>query len=201
MPNLPMHIYLAHQVAEQLDWGYVYDHIGSFYLGSTSPDIRAMTKWPREQTHFAPLSVREVGTGTRTMFRNYPELLDESEQSRATRTFLLGYVCHLAADEVWITTVYRPNFDISSEDTRLTVRPGAGRHLGQGHPIGHGSAFPARRKRPAERRAARFLRRHRCIGRFLRGRPADPMERAGVQFRRTRIRVVAAQVRPQPDVP
>ena len=120
MPNLPMHIYLAHQVAEQLDWGSIYDHIGSFYLGSTSPDIRAMTKWPREQTHFAPLSVREVGTGTRTMFENYPELLEEIGQSQATRAFLLGYVCHLAADEVWITTVYRPNFDITSEDTRLT---------------------------------------------------------------------------------
>ena len=120
MPNLPMHIYLAQQVAEQLDRGYVYDHIGSFYLGSTSPDIRAMTKWPREQTHFAPLSVGEVGTGARTMFQNYPELMDDSEQSLATRTFMLGYVCHLAADEVWITSVYRPNFDISSEETRLT---------------------------------------------------------------------------------
>ena len=120
MPNLPMHIYLAHQVVEQLDWGYVHDHIGSFYLGSTSPDIRAMTKWPREQTHFAPLSVREVGTGTRTMFRNYPQLLDESSHSHATRTFLLGYICHLASDEVWITTVYRPNFDTNSPETRLT---------------------------------------------------------------------------------
>ena len=120
MPNLPMHIYLAHQVAEQLDLGYVYDHIGSFYLGSTSPDIRAMTKWPREQTHFAPLSVREVGTGARTMFQNYPKLMEESSRSQATRTFLLGYVCHLAADEVWITTVYRPNFDTTSESTRIT---------------------------------------------------------------------------------
>ncbi len=121
MPNLPMHIYLAHQVAEQLDWGHIYDHIGSFYLGSTSPDIRAMTKWPREQTHFAPLSVRDVGTGTRTMFQNYPELMDKSARSPETRTFLLGYICHLAADEVWITTVYRPNFDTTSGESRVTV--------------------------------------------------------------------------------
>ncbi|SVA62535.1 uncharacterized protein METZ01_LOCUS115389, partial [marine metagenome] len=27
MPNLPMHIYLADQVAEQLDRGYVFDHL------------------------------------------------------------------------------------------------------------------------------------------------------------------------------
>ena len=56
MPNLPMHIYLADQVAEQLDRGYVFDHMGAYYLGSTAPDIRAMTRWPREQTHFAPFS-------------------------------------------------------------------------------------------------------------------------------------------------
>ena len=120
MPNLPMHIYLAHQVAEQLDWGSIFDHIGSFYLGSTSPDIRAMTRWPRERTHFAPLSVRDVGTGSQNMFKLYPELLEESARSPATRIFLLGYICHLAADEVWITSIYRPNFDITSKDSRLT---------------------------------------------------------------------------------
>ena len=120
MPNLPMHIYLANQVVEQLDRGYVYDHIGCFYLGSTTPDIRAMTKWPREQTHFAPLSVAEVGTGVKTMFQNHPELVESEDVSNATRSFLLGYISHLAADEVWITSVYRTNFDTSIEGSRLT---------------------------------------------------------------------------------
>jgi hypothetical protein len=115
-----MHIYLANQVAEQLDRGYVYDNIGSFYLGSTTPDIRAMTKWPREQTHFSLLSVEQVGTGTRKMFENHPELLEGEGVSEATRSFLLGYISHLAADETWITGVYRVNFDTSIEETRLT---------------------------------------------------------------------------------
>ncbi|MCI0901191.1 MAG: zinc dependent phospholipase C family protein [Chloroflexi bacterium] len=117
MPNLPMHIYLADQVAEQLDRSYVFDHLGSYYLGSTAPDIRAMTKWPREQTHFAPLSVEEVGTGTKAMFRMHPEL--QEDMSPASRAFLAGYVGHLAADEVWITSVFRPYFD-TAEDSRLT---------------------------------------------------------------------------------
>ena len=120
MPNLPMHIFLANHVAEQLDRGYLYDNIGSFFLGSTTPDIRAMTKWPREQTHFSLLTVAEVGTGTRTMFRNHPELLEGEGISAATKSFLLGYISHLAADETWITTVYRTNFDTSFEETRLT---------------------------------------------------------------------------------
>ena len=113
-----MHIYLADQVAEQLDRGYVFDHLGSYYLGSTAPDIRAMTKLPREQTHFAPLSVEEVGTGTRTMFQMHPELT--KAMSPASRAFLAGYISHLAADEIWITSVFRPHFDTSQEDSRLT---------------------------------------------------------------------------------
>ena len=112
-----MHIYLADQVSEQLDRSYVFDHLGSFYLGSTAPDIRAMTRWPREQTHFAPLSVEEVGTGARTMFEMHPELREA--MSPASRAFLAGYVCHLAADEVWITSVFRPHFD-TTEDSSLT---------------------------------------------------------------------------------
>lgn len=113
-----MHIYLANQVAEQLDRSYVFDHLGSFYLGSTAPDIRAMTKKPRELTHFAPLSVAEVGTGTRTMFQTHPEL--NEAMTPASQAFLAGYICHLAADEIWITSVFRPNFDISVAETRLT---------------------------------------------------------------------------------
>jgi len=113
-----MHIYLANQVAEQLDRSYVFDHLGSFYLGSTAPDIRAMTKNPRELTHFAPLSVAEVGTGTRTMFQTHPEL--KEAMSPASQAFLAGYICHLAADEIWITSVFRPHFDTSVAETRLT---------------------------------------------------------------------------------
>ncbi len=114
MPNLPMHIYIARQVAEELDWGFVHDHLGSCFLGSTAPDIRAMTKWNRERTHFAPLSLELVGDGTRRMFHLYPELADRRNLPPATRAFVLGYVSHLTADEVWITTMFRPHFSRES---------------------------------------------------------------------------------------
>ena len=115
MPNLPMHIYLADQVSQQLDLGYVHDHIGSCLLGATAPDIRAMAKWDRQRTHFAPLSVGQVGTGTKEMFAKYPRLADYKSQSPETRAFILGYVCHLAADELWITTMFRPHFEEGSQ--------------------------------------------------------------------------------------
>ena len=110
-----MHIYLADQVSQQLDLGYVHDHMGSCLLGSTAPDIRAMAKWDRQRTHFAPLSVDEVGTGTKEMFAQHPRLADHKSQTPETRAFILGYVCHLAADEIWITTMFRPNFEEGSQ--------------------------------------------------------------------------------------
>ena len=110
-----MHIYLANQVSKQLDLGYVHDHMGSCLLGSTAPDIRAMAKWDRQRTHFAPLSVDEVGTGTKEMFAQHPRLADHKSQTPETRAFILGYVCHLAADELWITTMFRPHFEEGSQ--------------------------------------------------------------------------------------
>ena len=65
-----------------------------------------MTKWDRERTHFAPLSLESVGTGTRRMFDLYPELADRRNLPPATLAFVLGYVSHLTADEVWITTMF-----------------------------------------------------------------------------------------------
>jgi len=120
MPNLPTHIYLAYQVAQHLGWGEAYDQLGSCFLGSTAPDIRVMTKWPREHTHFAPLSVASVGAGARRMFELHPELGDHRKLSPATQAFILGYISHLTADEVWIINIFRPYFDPPEADNLVT---------------------------------------------------------------------------------
>ena len=119
MPNLPMHIQLASRVASCLDWDWLSDHAGSLYLGATAPDIRAMTKWPRERTHFAPLSADQMGTGARNMFRLHPELADQNGVSPATRAFLVGYISHLMADEAWICDIFRPHFDPANGPNRV----------------------------------------------------------------------------------
>ena len=122
MPNLPMHIFLCQQVAEELDWGYAHDHPGAAYLGSTAPDIRAMTKWDRVRTHFSDLTVSEVGSGVRKMFELHPQLAGaDNGLTPNTRAFLLGYVSHLVADEVWITTMFRPHFGSEQRVTSSDV--------------------------------------------------------------------------------
>ena len=67
MPNLAAHIDLAQESARRLRDTVVQQHIGHFLLGSTSPDIRAITKRSREEYHFAPLDFDLVGAGVRAV--------------------------------------------------------------------------------------------------------------------------------------
>ena len=111
MPNLPTHLSMALRTASVMAHPTINEHLGSFLLGSTSPDIRSMTKWKRDQTHFAPLTINRVGTGVEGLFRTHPKLADSSKVNYATRVFLAGYFSHMVADETWILEIYLPCFD------------------------------------------------------------------------------------------
>ena len=110
MPNLAAHIDLAHRAAERLQAQVVQANMGHYLLGSTSPDIRAITRRSREEYHFAPLDFDHVGAGVSGLFAAHPHLKNGAEQSGRTRAFVAGYLTHLVADEVWIRDMYRPYF-------------------------------------------------------------------------------------------
>ncbi|MBI2936097.1 MAG: zinc dependent phospholipase C family protein [Chloroflexi bacterium] len=110
MPNLPAHVALAWEAARRLNDDAVNKWSGAFLLGSTTPDIRAMTKWTRDETHFAPLESTDVADGITGLFQAQPQLARRSQVSDSTCAFLLGYVTHLVADQCWITEIYRPYF-------------------------------------------------------------------------------------------
>lgn len=110
MPNLPAHLHLALQAQARLCSPLLERHLGPYLLGSTAPDIRAMTRGRRDNTHFGPLSVERIGVGPETLLRLYPHLADPARVGDATRAFVAGYISHLVADEAWIIHVYRPYF-------------------------------------------------------------------------------------------
>lgn len=110
MPNLPVHIDLAHRAARRLDSPELDAYMGYFLLGSTSPDVRAITKRRREEYHFAPLSFESVGAGVQGLFDANPHLRAGSNGNGRTRAFVAGYITHLTLDEAWITEMYRPHF-------------------------------------------------------------------------------------------
>ena len=115
MPNLPTHMSMAKEAAGRLSHPIIDRNMGTFLLGSTSPDIRIMTKWQRDQTHFAPLSFDKVGAGAEGMFQRHSGLADWARTSDQTKAFVSGYVTHLVSDETWIVDVYRTCFDGHSD--------------------------------------------------------------------------------------
>ncbi len=108
MPNLPTHVHLARRVAERVANPIIDDNLGAFLLGSTAPDVRAITKQPREAYHFAPLDFERVGDGVRAMMDAHPRLSDLDRNGPAA--FMAGYVSHIVLDECWIVEMFRPLF-------------------------------------------------------------------------------------------
>ena len=110
MPNLPTHIQLAISAADRMRHTDLDSNLGYFYLGSTSPDIRALTKRARSDYHFVELDFETIGAGVEAMFAAHPELMDAAEHDGPMRAFIAGYITHLIADESYIVKMFRPYF-------------------------------------------------------------------------------------------
>ncbi len=110
MPNPPTHMDLAMESLRLLPNPVLEEHLGSFLLGCTAPDIRIITRGDRADTHFAPLTNDVIGVGAKRMFQCYPHLAKASRLSGSTVAFIAGYISHLVSDETWIIRMYRPYF-------------------------------------------------------------------------------------------
>ena len=110
MPNPPVHINLARRVADRLRHDTLEENMGYYLLGSTSPDIRVITRKDRACYHFARLDFQEVGAGIDGLFHRHPALSRAGAHGAATQAFMAGYLTHLLADETWIANMFRPYF-------------------------------------------------------------------------------------------
>ncbi len=124
MPNLPVHIQLAGAAAEEIGSADLDSNLGYFYLGSTSPDIRAITRRARSEYHFVELDFETIGSGIEAMFAAYPELMNSAEHDAPTRAFVAGYMAHLLTDETYIVRMFRSYFGeggVFEDETRAKV--------------------------------------------------------------------------------
>jgi hypothetical protein len=114
---------LARSVREELgDNGL--GQSGEYLLGSTAPDIRVLTRWDRQVTHFFDLANFEPQHGVEGLFHAQPQVADAALLNDSTRAFMAGYITHLEMDECWINEVYRPFFGAQSSlagDSRANV--------------------------------------------------------------------------------
>lgn len=110
MPPLTVHTAIAKQVAERLRIALLDDQRGNLYLGSTAPDIRVITRWERERTHFFDIHRFEDQNSVERLLEAHPSLAEPSSLREETVGFIAGYITHLVMDEMWINQVYRPFF-------------------------------------------------------------------------------------------
>src|SRR4051812_14853252 len=110
MPPLGLHMTVAHELAEGLAARPIDADRGAYYLGATTPDIRVLTRWERERTHFFDLHCFEAQDGVRRMLGEQPQLRDSASLGASTVAFVAGYISHLVMDEEYITQIYRNFF-------------------------------------------------------------------------------------------
>jgi hypothetical protein len=110
MPPLVLHTTVVKSVADTLRLNLLEEQRGNLYLGSTAPDIRVVTRWGREKTHFFDLRNFDEQSGTQAFLQTYPQLARPASLRSETAAFVAGYLTHLVMDERWISMIYRPYF-------------------------------------------------------------------------------------------
>jgi len=114
LPPICLHLGFADEAIARLRHPVVDQNRGSYYLGSTAPDIRFFVSASREETHFLSLESAQGESGVQPMFEAHPDLLGNPGLNPPTRAFIAGYLSHLVTDEAWIYRIYRPFFGGSS---------------------------------------------------------------------------------------
>src|SRR5438874_4419884 len=110
MPPLGLHMTVARELALGIASSRIEADRGAYYLGATTPDIRVLTRWDRERTHFFDLDDRGEQSGVHRLFEEQPALRDVTAIDAPTAAFVTGYISHLVLDEEYITQIYRSYF-------------------------------------------------------------------------------------------
>ncbi|MEX2246173.1 MAG: zinc dependent phospholipase C family protein [Dehalococcoidia bacterium] len=110
MPGIRLHLTVARELAIQFQSPVVDAERGAYYLGATTPDIRALTRWDRERTHFFKLDEFGEQSGVHRLLEEEPRLRNAAALDSQTAAFMAGYISHLVLDEDYICQVYRPLF-------------------------------------------------------------------------------------------
>ena len=99
MPPLVLHVSIAQKSADSLREDLLDAERGSMYLGATAPDIRVITRWERERTHFFDLDNFDDQDGVAAFLETHLSLAAAGTVSSQTRAFVAGYLTHLIMDE------------------------------------------------------------------------------------------------------
>lgn len=124
MPHLAFHMSVARELANLMPNPVIDAGRGAFYLGSTGPDMRILSRADRMSSHYFDLDCVEQQDATESFFEAHSDLRDPNALEGQTAAFVAGYLTHLVIDQIWITDIYRPFFGLDSAlggDARANV--------------------------------------------------------------------------------
>ena len=116
MPPLVTHMVAACRAADRVSAAAapLGQSNGDFLLGATTPDIRVLTRWDRERTHFFNIYEDGHQDCVENFFAAHPSLRDAGRLNDQTRDWVCGYLTHLIMDQTYVTAIYRPFFGARS---------------------------------------------------------------------------------------
>ena len=83
---------------------------GEYLLGATTPDIRVLTRWDRERTHFFNIYDDGHQDCVENFFSAHHSFRDAGKLSPETRAWVAGYLTHVIMDQEYVVQIYRPYF-------------------------------------------------------------------------------------------
>lgn len=115
MPTPFYHLSLAHELltSSGLDEGIravLTRNKAAFLFGKTAPDAQVVSGQPREATHFFVVPPEDDIHAWERMLAAHPSLGKASALPEEQAVFIAGYLCHLQADETWISDIFLPLF-------------------------------------------------------------------------------------------
>jgi len=90
-------------------------NLPAFHLGHTAPDAQTVSGQTREATHFFTVPITEKRPAYQTLLYRHPELRRPAGLAPARAAFVTGYLCHLALDQLWISTIFEPVFGVGAQ--------------------------------------------------------------------------------------
>lgn len=83
----------------------------AFLFGNTAPDVQTISRQARQETHFFDIPLKE---GARPpwelLLQSHPGYSLPYRLPSSQAAFILGYLCHLQADWLWVKQLFLPVF-------------------------------------------------------------------------------------------
>jgi len=116
MPNSETHLAAACDLLARPDilsaHGWLSDATAraAFLMGAISPDARAVSGQPREETHFFTIPITDPRPAHITMLETWPAIASPSNRIQAA--CVAGTITHLVMDQTWVELLVMPSLFI-----------------------------------------------------------------------------------------